>query len=63
MALLEMQDIVKSYDGKTRAVDRLSLNLDSGSVCALLGKNGAGKTTIEDLALIYIIQYSAYVVL
>ena len=45
MALLEMQDIVKSYDGKSRAVDRLSLNLDAGSVCALLGKNGAGKTT------------------
>ena len=45
MALLEMQDIIKSYDGKSRAVDRLSLNLDAGSVCALLGKNGAGKTT------------------
>lgn len=45
MCILEIHDIVKSYDGKSRAVDRLSLCLDAGSVCALLGKNGAGKTT------------------
>lgn len=43
--ILELQDIVKSYDGKSRAVDRLSLCLEAGNVCALLGKNGAGKTT------------------
>jgi ribose transport system ATP-binding protein len=42
--LLEMQGIEKSFPG-VRAVRRGELNLRSGEVHALLGENGAGKST------------------
>jgi ABC-2 type transport system ATP-binding protein len=41
---IEIHKISKSYPGK-RALDRLSLTVPSGSIFALLGDNGAGKST------------------
>lgn len=38
-------DCVTHYYGKTRALDTLSLEVPEGSITALLGRNGAGKTT------------------
>jgi ABC-2 type transport system ATP-binding protein len=37
--------ISKSFDGRP-ALDRLDLTIETGSVLALLGRNGAGKTTM-----------------
>jgi len=44
-AALEVEDLVATY-GPVRAVDRVSLNVDSGSITAVLGANGAGKTSL-----------------
>ena len=45
---IEAHDIRKAF-GATVAVDGVSLAIDSGSVHALLGENGAGKSTIVKL--------------
>ena len=43
--LLELRHLSKTFGG-TRAVDDVSLTLHGGEVLALLGQNGAGKSTI-----------------
>jgi ABC-2 type transport system ATP-binding protein len=42
--ILQIKELTRLY-GALRAVDRLSLSIDSGEVFGLLGPNGAGKTT------------------
>lgn len=41
---IEIHKVSKTYPGK-RALDRLSLNVPAGAIFALLGDNGAGKST------------------
>jgi branched-chain amino acid transport system ATP-binding protein len=43
--MLELTDVVCSY-GPVRAVDGVSLEVEEGSVTAVLGANGAGKTSL-----------------
>lgn len=43
--LLELRDIVKEYPG-VRAVDHVSMRIDRGEIIGLVGKNGAGKSSI-----------------
>lgn len=45
MATLELSDVHASY-GQIRAVQGASLRVEHGTICALVGSNGAGKTTI-----------------
>ena len=45
MAILHTQDLGKSY-GETVAVEDVDLDVPSGSVYALLGPNGSGKTSL-----------------
>ena len=42
--ILSISNLTKKYGDKV-AVDNLSLSLESGKICAFIGKNGAGKTT------------------
>jgi branched-chain amino acid transport system ATP-binding protein len=44
MALLEVEDIQAQY-GRIRALDGVSLYVDEGEIVALIGANGAGKST------------------
>jgi len=43
--MLEVKDIVKQY-AKHRALDRVSFQINEGSIFGLLGPNGAGKTSL-----------------
>jgi ABC-2 type transport system ATP-binding protein len=42
---IEARDLVKTYPGKVRALDGVSLSVEAGTVFGLLGPNGAGKST------------------
>src|SRR5436309_10423265 len=43
--MLAVEDLITDY-GPVRAVDGVSLNVPEGSVTAVLGANGAGKTSL-----------------
>jgi ABC-2 type transport system ATP-binding protein len=48
MNVIEVRELVKAY-GEVRAVDRLSFDVAEGEVYALLGENGAGKSTTVEI--------------
>lgn len=43
--MLEIKNYSKSYSGSKKAVDNISLYVDSGEIFGFIGHNGAGKTT------------------
>ncbi len=45
MAILEVQKLTKIYKNKFKALSEVNLKIEDNSFLALLGKNGAGKTT------------------
>ncbi len=49
-AVLHAEGVEKTY-GKTRAVAGVDLSIRKGEICALLGENGAGKTTFIQCSL------------
>jgi len=48
MKILEIKNLYKNFDG-LKAVDGLSFEIKKGSIVALIGPNGSGKTTIFNL--------------
>ena len=54
--MLEIRDFSKSYKGGKRAVDHLSLTVESGDIFGFIGHNGAGKyTTIK--AIVGVLEF------
>ena len=49
MSIFECWDLTKNY-GSLRAVDNISISLESGKIAGLLGPNGSGKTTLIKMA-------------
>lgn len=43
--MIELIDLVKSYDGKTNVVDGMSMHIEPGELVVLIGKSGSGKST------------------
>jgi ATP-binding cassette subfamily B protein len=46
---IELRNINFSYDGKTNVLEHCSLKIENGQKLALVGRSGAGKTTIIEL--------------
>lgn len=47
--VIEMKGVSYSYDGKSYVLKNMSLNIKEGSFTAIMGANGAGKTTALSL--------------
>ncbi len=43
---VDVRNLTKVYEDKTRALDGVDLKVEAGKIFALLGPNGAGKTTL-----------------
>lgn len=44
-AIVEVEGLTKTYDGKFKAVDGVSFQIEEGEIFGFLGPNGAGKST------------------
>ena len=51
--MLETRDLSKQF-GSTRALDRVTLRVETGEIYCLLGANGAGKTTLVNVFLNFV---------
>ena len=49
--MIELENVSKSYNGKVKAVDDLTLRVPDGEIVGFLGPNGAGKTTTLKLIM------------
>lgn len=47
--MITLKELSLSYSRKKEVLDRINLEVGSGHICGLLGKNGEGKTTLLNL--------------
>ncbi|MDP4089552.1 MAG: ABC transporter ATP-binding protein [Bacillota bacterium] len=45
MSAIKIENLIKSYDGKTNALNNISFDIPKGEIFGFLGPNGSGKTT------------------
>jgi cobalt/nickel transport system ATP-binding protein len=53
--MIKLQNVTVIYPDKTKAIDNVSFNLNDGESIALIGENGAGKTSLL-LAIVGILE-------
>lgn len=46
MALLEFQNVSKTYDGVTKALQEVTFSIEEGEFVSIIGPSGAGKSTL-----------------
>lgn len=46
---VELRNVSYSYDGSKKALDGISLKIESGQTCAFVGPSGGGKTTLANI--------------
>ena len=44
--MIEIKNVSKTYNGKKKALDKVSFTVNDGEIFAFIGHNGAGKTTL-----------------
>ena len=62
--ILELRNISKSF-GETKALNNVDFYLRKGTIHGLLGENGAGKTSLMNIILVFtnqIAELSIYIV-
>ena len=47
--MIQVREATKEYNGTTRALDRVSLDIEEGEWVAIMGPSGSGKTTLLNL--------------
>ena len=47
--MIKIKNVSKTYNGRIKAIDNLSLDINSGEIVGFIGLNGAGKTTLIKL--------------
>src|SRR3990167_8773411 len=48
MNILETEHLIKKFDG-VRAVDRLNIAIEAGTITGIVGPNGSGKSTLVNV--------------
>ena len=49
MSLLKIENICYSYDKRRNVLNNISYDFEAGAIYAIVGKSGAGKTTMLSL--------------